>query len=116
MPEKVAGQALLFPTVQTYSNGKVEHWIESSLEAEHPSPRVNMTAAGGVIEDVAGHEAGPEAGQTGSSAAPAAATTTASSSSGASKGLGITALILGALGLIAGLAALMASRRNKPGA
>jgi uncharacterized protein YcnI len=112
MPEKVAGEALLFPTVQTYSNGKVVHWIESSLTAEHPSPRVNMTAAGGVIEDVAGHEAGPEAGQTGSSATPAATTPAASSSSGASKGLGITALILGALGLIAGLAALVAARRK----
>jgi len=35
-----------------------------------------------------------------------------STSSGASKGLTITALILGALGLIAGLGALAASRRK----
>lgn len=112
MPEKVAGQALLFPTVQTYSNGKVIHWIESSLTAEHPSPRVNMTAAGGVIEDVAGDEAGPQAGQTGSPTTAAATTPATSSATGASKGLGIAALILGALGLIAGLAALAASRRN----
>ena len=116
MPTKVAGQALLFPTVETYSNGQAVHWIESGLTSEHPAPRVNMTAAGGVIQDVAGHEAGPAAGQTGAgTAATAAATSTGSqSSSGASKGLGIAALIIGALGLIAGLAALAVARRNKP--
>ncbi len=112
MPENVAGKALLFPTVQTYSNGQIVHWIETPLTAEHPAPRVNMTAAGGVIQDIAGHEAGPEAGQTGASPSTSAPATT-TTSSGASKGLGITALILGALGLIIGLVALAASRRNK---
>jgi hypothetical protein len=34
-------------------------------------------------------------------------------SSGASKGLGITALILGALGLLAGIAALITARRSR---
>ena len=112
MPDNVAGKALLFPAVQTYSNGQVDRWIETPLTAEHPAPRVNMTAAGGVIEDIAGHEAGPEAGQTGAGKSTSAPAPTATSS-GASKGLGITALILGALGLIIGLVALAASRRNK---
>jgi uncharacterized protein len=112
MPEHGAGQALLFPTVETYANGQIVHWIESSLTAEHPAPRVNVTAPGGVVEEVAGHEAGPAPGQTGT-AATAAAPVASTSSSGASKGLGIAALILGALGLIAGLAALAASRRNR---
>lgn len=112
IPE-VPGQALEFRTVQTYSNGQVVHWIDPSLEAEHPAPRINVTAKGGVIEDIAGHEAGPQAGQTGgspSTSAPAAVAVKASG--GASKGLGITALILGALGLIAGLGALATSRRR----
>jgi uncharacterized protein YcnI len=117
MPEHVAGQALLFPTVETYSNGQAVHWIEPGLTSEHPAPRVNMTAPGGVIQDVAGHEAGPAPGQTGASSA---ATTTnvavVKPGSGASKGLGITALILGGLGLIVGLVALAGSRRGKPGA
>jgi uncharacterized protein YcnI len=115
IPEGTAGKALEFRTVQTYSNGQVVHWIEPSLTAEHPAPRINVTTKGGVIEDVAGHEAGPEAGQTGSGqAAPAAPSTpVAKSSSGASKGLGIAALILGALGLIAGFAALATSRRSR---
>jgi uncharacterized protein len=114
IPGDAAGKPLEFRTVQTYSNGQVVHWIEPSLTGEHPSPRINVTAKGGVIEDLAGDEAGPEAGQTAGS--PAASTQTPaaakSSSEGASKGLGLVALILGALGLIAGVAALATSRRK----
>jgi len=114
IPADAAGKALEFRTVQSYSNGQVIHWISPSLIAEHPSPRINVTAKGGVIQDIAGAEAGPEAGQTAassSSPSPAPATTT-QASSGASEGLGITALLLGALGLIAGLGALVMSRRK----
>jgi uncharacterized protein YcnI len=116
IPTDATGKALEFRTVQTYSNGQVIHWISPSLTAEHPSPRINVTAKGGVIQDIAGDEAGPEAGQT--AASPSASTSTPaasgsrSSAGGASKGLGIAALILGALGLIAGLAALATSRRR----
>ncbi len=118
IPENVAGKALEFRTVQTYSNGQVVHWIEPSLTAEHPSPRINVTSKGGIIEEVAGHEAGPEAGQTGASQSTPAASSTgaAKSTSGASKGLGITALILGALGLLVGLAALASVRRSRASA
>jgi uncharacterized protein YcnI len=113
IPDNAAGKPLEFRTVQTYSNGQVVHWIEPSLTAEHPSPRINVTAKGGVIEDIAGDEAGPQAGQTGSAATPASTPAAVkSTSSGASKGLGIAALILGALGLIAGLAALASTRRK----
>jgi uncharacterized protein YcnI len=114
IPESAAGKPLEFRTVQTYSNGQVVHWIEPSLTGEHPSPRINVTAKGGPIEDLAGDEAGPTAGQ--SAGSPAASTTapiaSKSSGSGASKGLGILALILGALGLIVGIGALVASRRK----
>ncbi len=114
IPDNATGKALEFRTVQTYSNGKIVHWIEPSLTAEHPSPRINVTAKGGLIEEVAGDEAGPEAGQTGApNSTQAASNSTAKPSGGASKGLGITALILGALGLLAGLAALAASRRRR---
>jgi len=117
IPNNTAGKALEFRTVQTYSNGQVVHWIEPSLTAEHPSPRINITAKGGVIQDVAGHEAGPEAGQTGASqSTPAAPATAVAKSSGASKGLGLAALILGALGLLAGLAALLMARRTRTSA
>lgn len=112
IPANAAGKALEFRTVQTYSNGQIVHWIDPSLTAEHPAPRINVTAAGGVIEDIAGHEAGPTAGQTGSSqsaSVPSAGATKASG--GASKGLAVAALLIGALGLLIGLAALALSRR-----
>jgi len=116
MPEHVAGKSLLFPAVESYRNGQVVHWIESGLTSEHPAPRINMTAPGGVIQDVAGHEAGPAPGQTSSSQPSTTSVAVVKPSSGASKGLGIAALILGALGLIAGLGALVSSRRGKAAA
>jgi len=114
IPDNAKGKALEFRTVQTYSNGQVVHWISPSLEAEHPSPRINVTAKGGVIQDIAGDEAGPQAGQTagGPSATATPPAVVKQANGGASKGLGIAALILGALGVIAGLGALAASRRK----
>ena len=118
IPQDAAGKALEFKTIETYSNGQVDHWIDPSLTAEHPAPRINITAKGGVIEDIAGDEAGPTAGQTAASQ-PAAVTQTPAvvkASGEASKGLAITALILGALGLLIGLGALAGSRRGKTAA
>lgn len=113
IPDNATGHALEFRTVQTYSNGQVVHWIDPSLTAEHPSPRINVTAKGGAIEDLAGEEAGPSAGQTAAgSSTSAAGQATATRTPGASKGLALAALIVGALGLLAGLAALIASRRR----
>ncbi|HTA06361.1 MAG TPA: DUF1775 domain-containing protein [Solirubrobacteraceae bacterium] len=116
IPEEAAGKPLEFRTVQSYSNGEVVRWIEPSLDGDHPSPRINVTAKGGVIEDIAGDEAGPQAGQT--SAAQVASPTTPAAvssmgSSGASKTLGIVALIIGALGLIVGLGALALARSRR---
>ncbi|HWW67201.1 MAG TPA: hypothetical protein VNY83_04400, partial [Solirubrobacterales bacterium] len=107
IPDNLAGKSLAFKTLESYSNGKVAHWIGSPT-AEFPAPTINVTAKGGVLQDVAGGEAGPTAGQVPGTetAAPAA-----SSSNGASKGLAIAALAIGALGLIAGGAALVRSRR-----
>ena len=113
IPENATGKALEFRTVQTYSNGQVVHWIEPSLTAEHPSPRINVTAKGGVIEDIAGDEAGPSAGQTAGPSAPASPAAVAKSSGGASKGLAITALIVGLLGLLAGVAGLTTATRAR---
>jgi len=64
-------------------------------------------------EDIAGDEAGPAPGQTATGeSVPAAGTAVAKSSNSASKALAVTALILGALGLIAGLSALAIARPN----
>jgi hypothetical protein len=101
--------------VQSYSNGHIVRWIEPALEGEHPSPRINVTARGGVIEDLAGEEAGPEADRGAAAAAspqPAAPAIAAHGGTGASEGLAIAALIVGALGLAAALGAFATVRRR----
>ena len=111
IPQNTAGEALEFKTVQTYSNGQIVHWIDQSLNAEHPAPRINVTAKGGVVQEIAGDEAGPTAGETALSSSPAAPTTAvAKAAGGASKGLGVAAIVLAALGLLMGSAALIVAR------
>jgi uncharacterized protein YcnI len=112
MPADLAGKSLTFKTVQYYSNGKVVHWI-GPPSAELPAPTVNITAKGGVIEDVAGGEAGPAPGQTPAGQSGGAPSASVSSSGGASKSLAITALIAGALGLIAGVGGLLVAGRTR---
>lgn len=112
MPSDIAGQSLAFKTVQYYSNGKVIHWI-GPPSAEYPAPTINVTAKGGLIEEVAGGEAGPTAGETASTSSTIAAPASTSPSGGASKGLAITALVVGVLGLIAGIGGLLVARRAR---
>jgi periplasmic copper chaperone A len=93
-----AGSTLTFKAVQTYSNGEVVRWI-GPPDAEEPAPQVKLTAA----EEEGGGAAQPAAQQP---QAPAAEEDDESNT------LSIIALIVGALGLAAGLAALLAGRRR----
>jgi len=113
IPDSANGKALEFRTVQTYSNGHVVHWIEPSLEAEHPAPRINVTAKGGIVEEVAGDEAGPTVGEVATSPSAASPAASSSSSSGSSEGLAIAALIVGVLGLAAGGYAVIRLRGSR---
>lgn len=117
IPSGASGKALEFKTIQRYSNGHVDRWIDPALGAEHPAPRINVTAKGGVVEDVAGDEAGPSAGETGarsdSESASVPATGVAESGDRASQSLGVGALIVGALALVIALAALAVSRGKR---
>jgi uncharacterized protein YcnI len=70
-----AGDVLTFKTVQTYANGQVARWI-GPPDDESPAPTIDVTAKGGVLEDVAGGEAGPPAGAGTSSGAGAAGAAT----------------------------------------
>jgi hypothetical protein len=88
---------LAFPAIQTYSSGEEVTWIDTAAdgaaEPEHPAPTVQLVAADG-----------------------AAATTSAGASSGSddssSDTLAIIALVVGGLGLVAGIAALVLGRRH----
>jgi uncharacterized protein YcnI len=93
MPGK-AGQTLTFKALQTYSNGEVVRWI-GAPDADEPAPTVQLTAAR----------------QQAARPAPAPAPAVASSDDG-SNALSIVALVLGALGLLAGIAALVTARRR----
>ena len=86
-----AGDTLTFKALQTYSNGTVVRWIGPE-GSDTPAPTVQVTAAGGAA------------------ATPAATATPAKASGGSSNGLAITALIVAALGLITGVAALSSRR------
>jgi uncharacterized protein len=105
-----AGQELSFKVLQYYDNGEVIRWI-GSPDSETPAPQIDVTAEGGVLQDVAGSETAPPNPSSASAEEGEVSSSSSSSSDGASKGLGIAALIVGALGLLAGGAALIRSRR-----
>jgi len=88
-----AGDTLTFKALQTYDDGEVVRWI-GGPDAAEPAPQVAVVAGGG------GHHGEAEASEE------------SDDSGGASKGLGIAALALGALGLLAGGAALLRTRRT----
>jgi uncharacterized protein YcnI len=109
------GDVLTFKTVQTYSNGKVARWI-GPPDADQPAPTIDVTAKGGVIQDVAGGEAGPgplPAAAAGSKAATPAAAKTIVEKQSSNHTLSIIALVVGLLGLVTGAAGLVVARRAR---
>ncbi len=104
-----AGEELTFKVLQYYDNGETVRWI-GPPNSEEPAPQIDVTAEGGALQDVAGSETAPPSPSSGP--AEEGEASSSSSSDSASKGLGIAALIVGALGLIAGGAALIRSRRT----
>jgi len=103
LPAGKAGDALTFKALQTYDDGEVVRWIGSE-DSDNPAPTVTLTAA----QDEAAHGAGndPSAGGGARTAAP-----TGDGGDGGGDGLAVAALVLGALGLLAGGAALLTARR-----
>jgi uncharacterized protein YcnI len=108
---------LVFKAVQTYSNGDIVRWIDLTQagqpDPDHPAPVLALTAAQSADSGAAG-SAGTAAGST-----PTADSTTAAAAKSSSGGGGsdTTGIVLGALGLAAGLAALalnlLARRRSE---
>jgi uncharacterized protein YcnI len=104
-----AGDTLTFKALQTYSNGEVARWI-GAPDADRPAPQVRVTAA---AED---HHTGAASSGTATtapaSAATAPATVSAPDADSSSDTLAIIALVVGALGLLAGGAGLASTRRR----
>lgn len=113
-PEEV-GERLYFKIVQTCTEGETA-WIEETTdgaeEPEHPAPFVDVVAA----DEGDGHGAAEEettttaAGGDEEAATEPVAASTDSDDGGSSDGLAIGGLVLGALGLAAGGAALVKTR------
>jgi len=112
VPEGDAGAKLEFPATQRYSSGETVRWIGPE-DADEPAATVTLTAA----DEAGGH------GAPGSSGAAAGTSSTdddggtaaASTADDGSNGLAIAALVVGGLGLVAGLAALLTARRGRAG-
>jgi uncharacterized protein YcnI len=90
------GDVLTFPALQTYDSGEIARWI-GPPDSEEPAAQVTLTApaeaeASGEVEEAA---------------------QTDEDDGGASTGLAVTALIVGALGLLVGGASLVRSLRGE---
>ena len=92
IPESAAGKTLTFKAIQTYSNGEVVRWI-GAPGSDTPAPTLTVAAA--AAASGGGHGA----------AAPA----TESGDGGGT--LGVIALIVGGVGLVAASVAIVVTRR-----
>ena len=96
--------SLAFPTVQTYSDGSTVNWVQvtppGGPEPDNPQPELTLTAG--------------EAAAATTPTTTAGATTSAVSKSDvdSAKTIAIIGIIVGALGLVAGIAGVAASRRK----
>jgi uncharacterized protein YcnI len=98
-PDGNAGDKLTFKALQTYAGGEVVRWIGPE-DTDEPAPTVTLTSGD---EPAAAPATTPAPAQNAS--APA--------SDEGSDGLAIAALVVGALALIAALAALLVNRRTR---
>ena len=96
LPDK-PGTSLTFKALQTYSGGEVVRWI-GAPDAEEPAPQVALTAA---TPKAAAHGANATASAAGDEDGDGGET------------LAIVALIVGGLGLLAGLGGLLVARRSR---
>ena len=92
-----AGQTLTFKALQTYSNGDVVRWI-GAPGADEPAPQLKLIPASRTTT---------QPRQSAAAHAPAAV-----ADDDSSNGLSIVALVVGALGLLIGVVALVTARRG----
>ncbi len=116
MPAGEEGESVYFPTIQKCAQGETR-WIqipaegESEEDLEDPAPAVVLTAAEG--EHGGGTGAGEEpAAETRQASAEVDTAGAAVDDDSAPEWLTIVALVLGALGLVAGVAGLTTARRG----
>ncbi|WP_394771207.1 YcnI family protein [Lacisediminihabitans sp.] len=94
---------ILLPATQTYSDGRVVKWSEKGADADKPAPVLYVTDT-----PVASHDADAEV-TAATEEAHGGAGTTASASDPIARGLGISGLVVGAVGIV--LAVVFSRRR-----
>jgi periplasmic copper chaperone A len=106
--------SLAFPAVQTYSDGEEVAWIEETPpggeEPERPAPVLELTAAGADGGSAAREETTATTAAAGDEAA-SGDVASAQDDADAAMALGIVGIVVGAVGLLVALAALLARRR-----
>ena len=105
-PEGEDGDTLTFKAIQTYEGGEIVRWIGAE-DADEPAPTVTLTAA----EDEHAAATGDEDAAEGEAAA--APVSSSNDDGGGSDTLSIVAIVIGGLGLIAGVAGFTAARRAR---
>jgi periplasmic copper chaperone A len=107
-----AGEELTFKAVQTYDDGEVVRWI-GGPGSEHPAPQVLVTAPEADHHAAASDEGSEgEEGEAANVAEVSGSSGSDSDHGGSDNGLAIAALVVGALGLLAGGTALATSRKR----
>jgi uncharacterized protein len=104
VPDK-PGAKLTFKALQTYEGGEVVRWI-GPPDADEPAPQVELTADAEPVGE-AGQAAADQSAATDEDANEAP-----DDDRGAPVWLALIALAVGGLGLVAGIAALLAARRR----
>ena len=108
LPTGEVGDELTFKALQTYAGGEVVRWI-GPADSDEPAPTDH--ADGGRGERRARRPERRRSRRRGARAVGAPATAAQSDDDGGSDGLAVVALVVGALGLLVGIAGLLAARR-----
>jgi uncharacterized protein YcnI len=106
LPTGRPGETLTFKALQTYAGGEVVRWI-GPPDSDEPAPTITLTPAA----SSGGHGVASMTGDQSAANATTTAATDSSDDGGGSDTLSIVALVVGALGLMAGVAGLLAARR-----
>ena len=105
-----AGDVLDFPTVQTYSNGQAVSWVQATPaggpEPDSPRPELKLVAP------ASNSSTATTAPATGGGGSAVAASNVKKSDVDSAKTLAIIALIVGAVGLLAGVGGFAMGRRR----
>lgn len=104
---------LLFPAIQTYGSGEVVRWVDEDEEGEQPAPRLRLVPAEEESEEE-GEDGAEEAAAVTADAELASDVASDDDVDGA-RSLAMVGLAVGALGLVAGVAAMARGRRASDG-